>query len=115
MMQNPTAPPPLPVSRPTKLKKNQEPVAAAVQSDRLAEPVDNEQRPRLPFTIVGIGASAGGLEALSDFFQTVTPKLGLAFVVVQHLAPHRESLLAEILATQTTMPVIQVKDGLKPK
>jgi len=103
------------VSRPTKRKKKSGPIAAAIQSDRAAQPVDHEQPPRLPFTVVGIGASAGGLEALSEFFKAVKPNPGLAFVVVQHLAPHRESLLAEILARQTTMPVIQVTNGLKPK
>lgn len=77
--------------------------------------MDQEQRPRLPFTVVGIGASAGGLEPLAEFFKATPPDSGMAFVVVQHLAPDRESLLTEILAKQTPMAVSQVKPGIKPQ
>jgi two-component system CheB/CheR fusion protein len=82
------------------------------QPDRLAEPVSNEQPPRLPFVVVGIGASAGGLEACSEFFLKMPTDTGMAFVLVQHLAPDHESMLAEILATKTAMQVVQVADGM---
>ena len=55
--------------------------------------------------IVGIGASAGGLEALEQFFEQLPPASGLAYVVVQHLDPTAKSLLAELLQRVTTMPV----------
>jgi two-component system CheB/CheR fusion protein len=55
--------------------------------------------------IVGIGASAGGLEALERFLQRVPPDSGLAYVVVQHLSPEHESSLADILARATKLPV----------
>jgi two-component system CheB/CheR fusion protein len=47
--------------------------------------------------VVGIGASAGGLEALEQFFSAVSPASGLIFVVVQHMAPDKKSALAELL------------------
>jgi two-component system CheB/CheR fusion protein len=65
---------------------------------------------RLP--VVGIGASAGGLEAASSFFKEIPSHLGIAYVVVLHLDPARESKLTEILARTTTMPVVQVQDGM---
>lgn len=79
--------------------------------DRKAQPVDGEAPPRLPFPVVGIGASAGGLEALGEFLQTVRPDSGMAYVTIQHLPPDRESMMAEILSKKTAMPVIEVKDG----
>ena len=62
--------------------------------------------------IVGIGASAGGIEALSVFFDAMPADSGCAFVVVLHLDPDRESELAHILGARTAMPVRQVKDGM---
>ncbi len=63
-----------------------------------------------PSLMVGIGASAGGYEALTQFFPALPPDTGMAFVVVQHLDPKHESLLPELLAKLTKMPVSQVKD-----
>jgi two-component system CheB/CheR fusion protein len=60
-----------------------------------------------PFYIVGIGASAGGLEALRELLHALPPDTGMAFVIVQHLEPTYESQLAEILSRATPMPVIQ--------
>ncbi len=55
--------------------------------------------------LVGIGASAGGLEAFTTFFQHMPPDTGLAFVLVQHLDPDKPSLLTDLLTSQTTMLV----------
>jgi two-component system, chemotaxis family, CheB/CheR fusion protein len=63
--------------------------------------------------VVGIGASAGGLEAASSFFKEVPSHLGIAYIVVLHLDPTRESKLTEILARTTPMPVVQVQDGMR--
>src|ERR1700712_3831808 len=63
--------------------------------------------------VVGIGASAGGIEALSRFFDAMPVDSGCAFVVVLHLDPNRESELAHILSVHTTMPVAQVEDGMR--
>src|SRR5256885_9888552 len=70
-----------------------------------------EGRPIFP--IVGVGASAGGVEALEGFFQGVPPKPGLAFVVVTHLSPDRESLLHEIIARYTDLGVVVAEDGIE--
>lgn len=61
--------------------------------------------------IVGMGASAGGLEAFEHFFSNMPPKSGLAFVLVQHLDPTHESILANLLNRYTQMKVCQVVDG----
>ena len=62
------------------------------------------------FSIVGLGASAGGLEALEQFLKAVPAASGLAFVVVQHLDPVHECIMAELLQRVTPMKVIQVAD-----
>lgn len=63
------------------------------------------------FPIVGIGASAGGLRALEDFFRAIPSHPGMAFVVVTHLAPDRESFLTDILARRTDLRVEVAHDG----
>src|SRR5262249_54457715 len=83
------------------------------EADRQAQPVNVENEPRLPFPVVGMGASAGGLEAFSDFFRTLPEKSGMAFVLIQHLPPQRESMMVEILAKRTKIPVVEVKDGMR--
>ncbi len=62
--------------------------------------------------IVGMGASAGGIEAFSRFFDTMPPDSGAAFIVVLHLDPNRESQMAQVLAVHTAMPVVQVVDQM---
>ncbi len=66
---------------------------------------------RLPFPVVGIGASAGGLDAIIEFLKALRPDTGMAFVFIQHLPPEHESMIADILANHTTMVVAQVDDG----
>ena len=68
---------------------------------------------RLPFPIVGIGASAGGLEALEQFLSHVPQGSGIAFVVVQHLDPTHKGILPEILQRATSMEVFQIKDRMR--
>jgi two-component system CheB/CheR fusion protein len=63
-----------------------------------------------PFPIVGIGASAGGLEALELFLKNVPAGSGMAFVIVQHLDPTHKGMLAELLQRVTPMRVMQVQD-----
>ncbi len=62
------------------------------------------------FPIVGIGASAGGLEALEQFLSRVPPGSGMAFVIIQHLDPTHKGIMPELLQRSTGMKVIQVKD-----
>lgn len=65
------------------------------------------------FPIVGIGASAGGLEALGLFLTNVPPSCGLAFVIVPHLDPTHKDMMVELLQRRTTLPVIQIKDQMR--
>lgn len=65
------------------------------------------------FLVVGLGASAGGVKALQEFFATMPPNSGMAFAVVLHLSPEHESNLAQILQAHTVMPVIQVNETHK--
>jgi len=67
------------------------------------------------FPIVGIGASAGGLEALEQFLGHVPPNSGMAFVVIQHLDPTYKGIMPELLQRKTGMSVVQVKDRTKVK
>ena len=66
-----------------------------------------------PFPIVAIGASAGGLEAISRLLENLSPGLGMAYIVIQHLSPNHESILPELLEKKTRMKVLQVEDGMK--
>jgi two-component system CheB/CheR fusion protein len=63
-------------------------------------------------SVVGIGASAGGVEALQAFFQSVPTDADLAFVVILHLSPEHRSQLPSILSSKTSMPVLQVSDSV---
>src|SRR5262245_4945391 len=65
------------------------------------------------FPVVGIGASAGGLEAFRQLLEHLPTDTGMAFVLVQHLDPKRESVLAELLSKATKMSVKEVKDGMR--
>ncbi len=65
------------------------------------------------FLIVGMGASAGGLEAFKEFFELVPDNPGMAFVLVQHLDPTHKSLMVELLKKHTKMQVSEVKDNTK--
>jgi len=65
-----------------------------------------------PCPIVGVGASAGGLEAFQTFLSAAPADAGLAYVLVQHLDPNHESMLADLLGRRTEMPVRQVSDGM---
>ncbi|MEX0985922.1 MAG: chemotaxis protein CheB [Bacteroidales bacterium] len=67
------------------------------------------------FSIVGIGASAGGLEALDEFLENVPHDSGMAYVVIQHLDPTQKGMLPELLQRATEMKVYQVKDAMHIK
>jgi len=66
-----------------------------------------------PRLLVGLGASAGGLDAFKSFFANMPPQSGMAFVLVQHLDPHHKSLLVELLSNHSEMPVVQAEDGMR--
>jgi two-component system, chemotaxis family, CheB/CheR fusion protein len=83
---------------------------------------DNRESPGTPdatplakqaFPVVGIGASAGGLEALESFFDHLPAAPGLALVIIQHLSPKHKSIMGQILQRHTSLPVRDVEDGLE--
>jgi len=67
------------------------------------------------FPIIGIGASAGGLEALEQFFSHMPDNMGIAFVVIQHMAPNQKGMLPELLQRATTMTVVQAQNRMNIK
>ncbi len=79
-------------------------VSSAVQPSR--------RRPE-QFIVVGIGASAGGLEAFTKFVETLPADCGMAFVLVQHLDPTHESMLVDLLATHTPLTILQAANGME--
>ena len=79
------------------------------ESDSVEQPVSEEIDGMFP--VVGIGASAGGLEAFTSLVSALTDNTGMAFVAVPHLDPTHPSALADILARSTSMPVVEIVDG----
>lgn len=73
----------------------------------------SRSRRRTQFPVVGIGASAGGLEAFEQFFTSMPPDSGMAFVLVQHLDPTHKSILTDLIQRYTRMAVVPVEDGVK--
>jgi len=90
----------------TARRTTRKPAETAASARSAAETVKDS-----PVTVVGIGASAGGLEALSDFFRHVPPKTGVAYMIVQHLSPTHGSILAELLTKHAAIPIHQAADG----
>lgn len=70
-------------------------------------------KPGDDFFVVGIGASAGGIKALKEFFANVPADSGMAYVVILHLSPQHESHLAEVLQHAAAIPVTQVTDHVR--
>lgn len=77
-----------------------------------ANPASTKPAPRAIIPIVGLGASAGGLQAFSDFFEAMPDKTGMAFVVIHHVDPDHESLMADLLAKHTKMTVTLAEDKM---
>src|SRR5262245_59794109 len=88
--------------------------ATASQKGRRASvPVPATSGDVRPPVIVGIGASAGGLEAFTTLLRTLPADPNLAVVFVQHLAPQHESALVTLLSGQSALPVVQVVEGMR--
>jgi two-component system CheB/CheR fusion protein len=75
-------------------------------------PSPDDEQPGLPFPVVGVGGSAGGLEAYTELLEALPTDPGMAFLVVSHLDPDHKSHLPEILSRISKMPVREVKDGM---
>ncbi|HEY1770302.1 MAG TPA: PAS domain S-box protein [Chthoniobacterales bacterium] len=88
--------------------------AATDETGRNARDGARKRRdPNEPMAVVGIGASAGGIGPLQQFFGDMPDDCGLAFVVVMHLSPEHESNLASIIQQRTAMPTMQVNERVK--
>ncbi len=85
------------------------------KSKKGEQPIDRPLAINEIFPIVGIGASAGGLEALKQLFSTMPADTGMAFVVIQHLDPNHPGVMPELLQSCTAMPVRQATDQLQVK
>ncbi len=102
---------------PKKILESKKPAAGLTKS-RAANPLSNGDDHfafDLPFPVVAIGASAGGLKALINLFGKLSPKSGMAFVIIQHSDPSSRSLLQNILSEHTSMPVLNAKDNVRLK
>lgn len=84
---------------------------------RIKDDSSKSERAMMPddksFPIVGIGASAGGLEAIEGFFSNMPPQSNMAIVVIQHLAPKYKSIMGSLLEKYTKMKISEVKDGMR--
>jgi chemotaxis methyl-accepting protein methylase/PAS domain-containing protein len=92
------------------MKKKSLPASRARDTESAARKKSPAQPAAESFPIIGIGASAGGFEALEQFMANVPEDCGMAFVIVQHLDPTRKGLMPELLQRGTGMKVMQVKD-----
>ena len=90
-----------------------DPAATEKTSETARNRAEKRRDPDQPVAVVGIGASAGGIAPLQQFFEEMKTNTGLAFVVVMHLSPDFESQLAEVIQQKTKMPVVQVTEAVK--
>ena len=95
------------------MKRESAPERQAEKPASAVPPATPSPQASVSFPIVGIGASAGGLEALEQFLGHVPAASGMAFVIVQHLDPTHKGIMPELLQRATGMTVIQVKDRTK--
>ena len=95
-------------------KKETLPQSNSKEQDEIQPETDGIEKPQdtaiHPFTVVAIGASAGGLEAVSQLLQNLSPTTGMAYIYVQHLSPDHKSLLTPLLSKVTEMKVHDVED-----
>src|SRR4030043_308304 len=87
----------------------------SLKTEPIRKTTSPSQKGEACFPIVGIGASAGGLEALQELFTNMPSDTGMGFVVVSHLDPSHISILSELLQKCTAMPVYQAKDRMAVK
>ena len=92
---------------------NLDPAATDGASENARNGARKRRDPDEPSVVVGLGASAGGVSILQQFFNDMPADSGIAFVVVMHLSPDFESQLAAVLQQKTSMPVVQVSDPVR--
>jgi two-component system CheB/CheR fusion protein len=102
-------------ARPPKAPLDYDPAEQKTGGPALSTTLSDRATSRLPFAIAGIGASAGGLEALSDLLAHLPRETGMAIVILQHLDPTHESHLGQLLARATKIPVLDIATGMRPE
>jgi two-component system CheB/CheR fusion protein len=95
------------------MKKPSKHAIVVKKTDMNSPKIAPEKQKPVPFPIIGIGASAGGLEALEQFLGHVPDKCGMAFVIIQHLDPTHKGVMPELLQRTTRMEVFQVRDRMR--
>ena len=89
--------------------------AAKKTSNKTAPATENDTATDGPLFYVGIGASAGGLEALRPFVAGLPPHANMTYIVAQHMSPDHRSLMVELLARETKLNVVEASNNLPPK
>ena len=92
-----------------------QPVAAPAPDGGVTDNAPELESSQLPFPVVAIGASAGGLEAYVELLEALPGETGMSFVLIPHLAAEQKSLMVEILSRHTHMPVTEVQTGEAPQ
>jgi two-component system CheB/CheR fusion protein len=102
------------MSRPARKKKTAAELPENSEQTATGIAVENSPSALRPY-LVGIGASAGGLEALSIMIAALPTDLGISYVVLQHLSPTHRSMMAQLLGRETAMAVQEVENGVQPE
>jgi two-component system CheB/CheR fusion protein len=94
------------------MRKSKAPLSRTSSADdgKINEPAPTTTSTTFP--IVGVGASAGGVEAFNELLRHIPEGAGLAFVLIQHLDPTHQSYLRDTLARSTSLPVHEIQDGM---
>jgi two-component system CheB/CheR fusion protein len=95
------------------VRKKDAPRKNKTDAESLALDCERISQNRIPLPIIGIGASAGGLEAFKAFFDAMPADTGFAFVLVPHLDPTHVSIMPDLIQKHTEMQVLQIKDGMQ--
>jgi len=102
--------------KPKGLKRQGQPQTNNQTIETVQEPGNkNVLPPENNFPVVALGASAGGLEAFTQFLSGLTPKSGTAFVIIQHLDPSHPSSLVELLGRISPIPIVEATEGVSVK
>ncbi len=95
------------------MTKKNVPSNKSTKEEKVKPTKSKPKEPLKSFPIVGIGASAGGLEAIEGFFTHMPSDTNIAFIIIQHLAPKYKSIMGSLLGNYTKMKILEVKDGMK--
>ncbi|HXE07450.1 MAG TPA: CheR family methyltransferase [Acidobacteriaceae bacterium] len=100
--------------RPASPPQGEVEVDLAGRAGAVTDEEEQQQRPALPYPVVGFGASAGGLQAVREVMENLPEKTGMAYVLVTHLSPDQKSFLTEIMSRFTRMPVEAIEEAQRP-